>query len=219
MIFDGFWVPHWRPFWVTFWYFLWFGVSKSMFGLQAWFLMIFDWKISWFVMSQPVKNSVNTMVFIGFHVFVVLVILMISGPCLDLILDTFEGLGRPFKWLFGVLDMHWNFVDFQDHPELRQRTWWVVNCLSRASSNKSYITSLLTSRLSNTSLLTCWPSNSNCWWNVGRILEIWHSMNERNHIDLWLKAACFPAWWPLASRGRRITEHMFVVWGNMEILM
>ena len=44
-------------------------------------------------MSQPLKNIVNTVVFIGFHVFAVLVILMISGPCLDLILDTFEVLG------------------------------------------------------------------------------------------------------------------------------
>ena len=136
-IFDGLWVTHWRPVWVTFWYVLWFGVSKSMFGLQAWFLMVFDWKISWFVMSQPLKNILNIVVFIGFHVFVVLVILMISGTCLDLIFETFGGLGRPFKWFFGVLDMHWNFVDFQDHPELRTWTWWKVNCLSKAYSNRS----------------------------------------------------------------------------------
>ena len=145
-----------------------------MFGLQTWFSTICEWKICWFLMSQPVKNTVNTVVFIGFHVFVVLVILMISGTCLDLIFETFGGLGRPFLWFLGVVEIHWNFIDFQDHPELRTWTWLMVNCVSRASSNKSYITSLLTSRLSNTSLLTCWPSNSNCWWNVGRILEIWH---------------------------------------------
>ena len=125
-------------------------------------------------MSQPLKNTANTVVLIGFHVFVVLVILMISGTCLDLIFETFGGLGTPFKWFSGVLDMHWNLIDFQDHPELRAWTWWVVNCQSRAYCYKSYIISLLTSRPSNTSLLTCWPSNSNCRWNVGRILGIWH---------------------------------------------
>ena len=174
MIFETFWVPLWTPFWVIFWYVLSFEAPKDMFGLQTWFSTIFEWKICWFVMSQPIKSIVNNSVFIRFRFFDFFMNLMISGPCLDLILDTFEGLGRPFKWFFGVLDMHWNFVDFQDHPELRQWTWWRVNCVSRASSNKSYITSLLTSRLSNTSLLTCWPSNSNCWWNVGRILEILH---------------------------------------------
>ena len=172
MIFDGFWVPHWRPFWVTFWYFLWFGVSKSMFGLQAWFLMIFDWKISWFVMSQPLKNIANTVVFIGFHVFVVLVILMISGTCLDLTFETFGGLDF---WCIGdCLKFHWFSGSHQNHPKLREHARLKVKWWSRAYCNKSYITSLLTSRLSNTSLLTCWPSNSNCWWNVGRILEIWH---------------------------------------------
>ena len=192
MIFDGSWVPHWRPFWDTFWYFLWFGVSKSMFGLQARSLMIFDWKISWLVMSQPLKTIVNIVVFIGFHVFVVLVILMISGTCLDFIFETFGGLGTPFKWFSGVLDMHWNLIDFQDHPELRTWTWWKVNCWSRAYCYRSYITSLLTSRLSNTSLLTCWPSNSNCWWNVGRILEIWHQWMKEITLSSDLK--------PLASQ-------------------
>ena len=163
-----------------------------MFGLQTWFSTIFERKICWFVMSQPIKSIVNNCVFIRFHFFDFFMNLMISGPCLELIFDTFEGLGRPFKWFSGVLDMHWNFVDFQDHPELRQRTWWRVNCYSRASSNKSYITSLLTCRPSNTSLLTCWPSNSNCWWNVGRILEIWHQWMKEITLTSDLK--------PLASQ-------------------
>ena len=134
MIFETFWVPLWTPFWVIFWYFLSFEAPKDMFGLQTWFSTIFEWKICWFVMSQPIKSIVNNCVFIRFHFFDFFMNLMISGPCLDLILDTFEGLGRPFKWFFGVLDMHWNFADFQDHPELRQWTWWVVNCLSRGYS-------------------------------------------------------------------------------------
>ena len=150
-----------------FWYFLWFGVSKSMFGLQAWFLMIFDWKISWFVMSQPLKNIANTVVFIGFHVFVVLVILMISGTCLDLIFETFGGLGTPFKWFSGVLDMHWNLIDFQDHPELRAWTWWVVNCWSRWYSRTVLNTSLLTCRPANSRLINSWLIN--CWL----IMENW----------------------------------------------
>ena len=48
------------------------------------------------MMSQPLKNIVNTVVFIGFHVFAVLVILMISGTFLDLIFETFGGLGNHF---------------------------------------------------------------------------------------------------------------------------
>ena len=55
-IFDDFWVPRWGHFSVTFSYFMWFEVSKSMFGLQAWFLMISDWKNWWFLMSQPLKH-------------------------------------------------------------------------------------------------------------------------------------------------------------------
>ena len=44
---------------------------------------------------------------------------------------------------FGGLDILVNnagttrFIDFQDLPKLRTWTWWVVNCLSRASSNRS----------------------------------------------------------------------------------
>ena len=79
--------------------------------------MIFDWKISWFVMSQPLKNIANTVVFIGFHVFVVLVILMISGTCLDLIFETFGGLGRQFNWFL----VYWRLLEisliFRVSPE------------------------------------------------------------------------------------------------------
>ena len=45
------------------------------------------------MMSQPIKSIINNGVFIRFHFFDFFMNLMISGPCLDLILDTFEVLG------------------------------------------------------------------------------------------------------------------------------
>ena len=80
---------------------------------------------------------VNTDVFIRYHFFDFFVNLMILGTNLDLILDTSGGLGRPVWWFLGVLEIPWNFIDFQDHPKLRLRTWWVVKWSSRASSNRS----------------------------------------------------------------------------------
>ena len=65
-----------------------------------------------------------------FHFFDFFVILMTSGTSWDLILDTFGGLETPFWWFLGVLDMHWNFIDFLDLPKLRHQTWWKVNCWS-----------------------------------------------------------------------------------------
>ena len=41
------------------------------------------------------KKHTKTMVFDRFHFFDFFMNLMISGTCLDLILDTFGGLGRP----------------------------------------------------------------------------------------------------------------------------
>ena len=157
MIFDGFWVPLWQPFWVTFPYYLWFEVHKSLLGLHARILMNFDWKILsrflWILMFQPLKSIVNIYVFMRFHFFDFFVILMTSGTSWDLILDTFGGLGRPFWWFVGVLDMHWNFIDFQDHPKLSELGCWRVNCWSRASSNRSISPA-------------CWPLDCQtpvCW--------------------------------------------------------
>ena len=93
--------------WVTFSYFVWFEVSKSMFGLQAWFLMIFAWKICSFLMSQPLKNTLNTMVFIRFHFSDFFVILMISGTSWDLILEVFGSLETPFWWFMRLLRIPW----------------------------------------------------------------------------------------------------------------
>ena len=136
-------------------------------------------------MVQPLKSIVNIDVFMRFHFFDFFVVLMTSGTSWDLILDTFRGLATPFWWFLGVLDMHWNFIDFLDHPKLRQWTWWRVNCQSRGYSIPSTITRLLTCRTSDTRYLTC-------WWNI-----------ERNW-GLSVEKFSLAAWWPLASRGRRI---------------
>ena len=112
-------------------------------------------------MVQPFKSRVNTDVFMRFHFFDFFVILMTSGTSRELILDTFGGLETPFWWFLGVLDMHWNFTDFQDLPKLRASTWLRVNCSSRGYSIPSTITRLLTCRTSNSRYLTC-------WWNIER---------------------------------------------------
>ena len=104
----------WGHFGVTFLQFMWFEASKSMFGLQARFLMIFDWKNLWFLMSQPLKNIVNTMVFIRSHFSCIFVILMLSGTSWDLILESFGGLQAPFWWFLRVLENHRNFIEFYD---------------------------------------------------------------------------------------------------------
>jgi hypothetical protein len=66
-----------------------------MFGLQVWILMSFELKACLIVMPQPLKNIVNTMVFIRFQIFVSFLNLMILGPDLDLISVTFEDPGAP----------------------------------------------------------------------------------------------------------------------------
>ena len=109
-IFYEFWMPYWDHFWVTFWYFMWVGVSKSMFGLQARFLMIFDWRNRWFLMSAPLKNIINTVVFVRFHIFVFLLILMIFG----MLWDTLWIPGSRFLWICAVLVNPLNLNGFLD---------------------------------------------------------------------------------------------------------
>ena len=164
-IFHGFGVSHWRPFWITFWYFIWFEVPKITSGPQTFFLMIFELKILWFLMSSPLKSTVNTYVFMRFHFFDFFVILMTSGTSWDLILDTFGGLETPFWWFLGVLVMHWNFIDFLDHPKLRLRTWWKVKWSSRGYSRTVTNPRLLTCRPANSRLITSWWIN--CWFVNG----------------------------------------------------
>ena len=124
MIFETFWVPLWTPFWVIFWYFLSFEAPKDMFGLQTWFSTIFEWKICWFVMSQPIKSTVNNSVFIRFHFFDFFMNLMISGPCLDLILDTFEVLGdhlTHFLVYWRLLEISLIFRVSPEPPQAERR--------------------------------------------------------------------------------------------------
>ena len=66
-----------------------------MIELQALFLMTFEWKIWSILMSRPLKNTVNTVVFIRFCVFMFFGILMTSGIHFGTILVTLEGLGAP----------------------------------------------------------------------------------------------------------------------------
>ena len=124
-----FWVALWTPCWVTFGYFLWSEVSKSTFGLQVWLLMIFEWKSCWFLVSQPFRNIVNTMVFVRFHVFDFWLIFMISGTSWDLNLEVFGGLQASFWGFLRVLENDWNFNEcyclagWTQNPEDLVRCW------------------------------------------------------------------------------------------------
>ena len=98
----------------NFWYFMWFGLSKSALGLQTCFLTTFGWTMCSFLMSQPFKHIVNTMVFMRFHFSNCFVILMASGTYLDLIFEVSGGLQAPFWWFLRVLENHSNFMEFYD---------------------------------------------------------------------------------------------------------
>ena len=95
-IFDEFRMPDWDHFWGTFWYFMWVEVSKSMFGLQARFLMIFDCRNCWFLMPVTLKNIVNTVVFVRFRILAFLLISMIFRMLLDTFWSRFWYLGVAF---------------------------------------------------------------------------------------------------------------------------
>ena len=123
MIFDRFWVPLWIPFWSTLWYVLSLEASKNRFGLQACFLMIFELKIWWFLMSQPMKSIVNSSVFNRFHFLDFFMKFMISGTCLDLILDTFWGLGWLIRWFLGYLRLLEFLMKFRVSPETAKAEW------------------------------------------------------------------------------------------------
>ena len=126
--------------------------------------------------------------FIRFHFFRIFVILTTLGTSWDLILVTLGGLGRPFLWFSGVLDMHWNFTDFQDLPKLRGRTWWVVNCLSRGYSRTVLTPAWLTCRPANSRFINSWLIN--CWLIMEKLIKIdqllieyWKNVRIR---DQWL---------------------------------
>ena len=90
------------------------------------FYWLLNGQIADFWCSNLSNYMVNTDVFIRFHFFDFFVNLRISGTNLEFILGTFEGLGRLLWWFLCVLDMHWNFVDFQRRPKLRHPSQEVV---------------------------------------------------------------------------------------------
>ena len=61
------------------------------------------------------KNNWFSLDFTFFHF---LLILMISGTCLDLILVTFGGLVAPFLWFAGLLYRYRNFNEFPLHLKI-----------------------------------------------------------------------------------------------------
>ena len=85
---------------------------KSVFGLQARILMVFDWKSNRFLMPQPFRNTVKTYVFIRFHFSSFLLIWVTSETYLDLVLFTLDGLGAPILWFVRLLYRHCNFDEF-----------------------------------------------------------------------------------------------------------
>ena len=120
-IFDGLWGPSWGQFGVTFRYFLCFGVTKCWSTLQPYSLMDSEWKIISFPMSQPLKNTVNTVVFIRFHFFHNFWNLMVSGTILETILEAL-GLSRThladFWGSWRLLRISINFRVFSETPRI-----------------------------------------------------------------------------------------------------
>ena len=117
---------------------------------------------------------VNTDVFTRCHFFDIFVNLMILGTNLDLILDTSGGLVRPVWWYLGVLEIDWNFIDFQVQPQLRLRNWWTANWCTRGYSRTVTNPRLLTCRPANSRLITSWLVN--CWFvneNLQRLMNWW----------------------------------------------
>ena len=69
---------------------------KNMICIAGMFFDYFESKMSGFLMSQPLKSIVNTMVFMRSRIFSVFMIWMVSGTTLDNILLSFGGLREPF---------------------------------------------------------------------------------------------------------------------------
>ena len=87
-------------------------------------------------MSQPIKSIVNSSVFIRFHFFDFFMNFMISGTCLDFILDTFGVLGAPFGDFCGYctgIEISMNFQDHSRHPKIRGCGQEVVKGVSPAA--------------------------------------------------------------------------------------
>ena len=131
-IFDDFWWLLGAPLGTFFGYFFIFyviwGVKK-----HVWITgMILDdfWLEKLMISDVPTSQKHRkTMVFIRFHFFDFLMILMVSGISWDLILEVFGGLETPFWWFLRLLGIPWNFIEFyglsgwHQNPEHPPR-WW-----------------------------------------------------------------------------------------------
>ena len=84
---------------------------------------LFTWTCADFWCPNLSIYMVNTHVFIRFHFFDFFMNLMISGPCLDFILDTLGGLGRPIWWFLGywrLLEMSLIFRISPEPPQIER---------------------------------------------------------------------------------------------------
>ena len=91
------------PFCITVWYFLSFGVSKSSHD----FCWLLNCKSADFWCPNLSIYMVHTNVLLRFHFVDFFMDLMLSGPCLDLILDTLPGLGSRIWWFLG----YWRLLE------------------------------------------------------------------------------------------------------------
>ena len=83
--------------------------------------MDFEWKVISFPMSHPLKNMVNSVVFIRFHFFNNFRNLMVSGTILETILEAL-GISRAHFEDFGgcwrLLRISMNFRIFSETPRI-----------------------------------------------------------------------------------------------------
>ena len=96
-------------------------------------------------------------------------------------------------WYIGyVLKFHWFSGSQRRHPKLSEPGCWVVNWWSRGSLQPT-----------SPGLADLRPQ---IWWNLLT-------------GDLWpVNSTLFlPAWWPLASRGRRIYIYIYIYYKNVHI--
>ena len=121
-------------------------------------------------------NLINSWRF-RFQIFDFFINLMILGTSLDPVLGTLGGLGRPVWWFLGVLEIPWNFNEFQVQAERQSQGdgKMMLQGSSTQLSRRPPITRWLNcrpgnSRLINSWLINCWFVNVN-WWTDDGILE------------------------------------------------
>ena len=101
-----------------------------------------EWKMISFPMSQPLKNTVNTVVFIRFHFFHNFWNLIVSGTILDTILEAL-GLSRihfeDFWVCWRLLRISMNFNAFSEIPRIEStQSGGGKNLIPRAHYYRQY---------------------------------------------------------------------------------